>query len=287
MVEPGGHAQAEEVPAAENCTRREAEVLQRCRGELGHVGLEELIAVERTVAERVAIVFRLLQVLLVEAFTIDDQDPPRFEIAHVHFEGGGVHGDEDVQVVARREHLVRGEVQLEGADASQRAGWRADLGGEVGQGGEIVARQRRLGGELRARHLHAVARVAGEPDDHPVARLDALGIARCPVRHRPRPFPLSRAFYEEVRGVDLLGRCARCAVAAARGTRSGIPRPWRRCNLILRQRTRQSTRRSPSACGLPFFGLWPTMKLMRMPGAISAPLSSHWVMWKKMDCPLS
>src|SRR5262252_7261261 len=36
---------------------------------------------------------------------------------------------------------------------------------------------------------------------------------------------------QEMRGVALLGRCARRPVMAARGTRSGIPRVWYRCNL--------------------------------------------------------
>ena len=67
-----------------------------------------------------------------------------------------------------------GEVDLEARDAGQRAGGRADLGGEVGQRRDVVAEQRRLGGELRAGELHAVAGVAGETDDDLRELLDRL-----------------------------------------------------------------------------------------------------------------
>ena len=57
------------------------------------------------------------------------------------------------------------KMQLEAADPGQRPGGSANLGGEVGQGAQVVASQRRLVGELRAGDLHAVAGIAGEADD--------------------------------------------------------------------------------------------------------------------------
>ena len=51
---------------------------------------------------------------------------------------------------------------------------RADLGGEVGQRGEVVADHRRRVGEAAARELHPIAGVAGEPDDDAVSLLDCL-----------------------------------------------------------------------------------------------------------------
>jgi hypothetical protein len=60
---------------------------------------------------------------------------------------------------------VVGEVELEARDAGQRAGGRANLGGEVGQRRDVVAEQRGLGRELRAGELHAVAGVAREAND--------------------------------------------------------------------------------------------------------------------------
>ena len=67
-----------------------------------------------------------------------------------------------------------GEVELEARDARQRAGRRADLGGEVGQRRDVVAEQRRLGRELRAGELHPVAGVAREADDDLGELLDGL-----------------------------------------------------------------------------------------------------------------
>ena len=57
----------------------------------------------------------------------------------------------------------------------ERAGGRADLGGEVGQRGEVVARERRRLGELGAGELHAVAGVAREADRDPFDLLDRFG----------------------------------------------------------------------------------------------------------------
>ena len=81
-----------------------------------------------------------------------------------------------------------GEVQLEAGDAGQRAGGRADLGREVGERREVVARQRRLGGEAAPRQLHPVARVPGEPDHDGVELLYRLGhYVRCDPTSALRP----------------------------------------------------------------------------------------------------
>ena len=60
-------------------------------------------------------------------------------------------------------------------DARQRAGRRADLGGEVGQRREVVPEDGGLAREAVAGQLHAVAGVAGEADDDPLELLDRLG----------------------------------------------------------------------------------------------------------------
>ena len=56
-------------------------------------------------------------------------------------------------------------MELEAADARERPGGGADLGGVVGEGREVVAVQRDGVGELAAGDLHAVAGIAAEPDD--------------------------------------------------------------------------------------------------------------------------
>jgi hypothetical protein len=57
-----------------------------------------------------------------------------------------------------------------------------DLGGEVGQGGQVVAEDGGVGGEPVTGQLHAVAGVAGEADDHPIQLAHRLvhGFTRCP-----------------------------------------------------------------------------------------------------------
>src|SRR6266536_3606401 len=67
-------------------------------------------------------------------------------------------------------------------EGEQEAGYRrqgarrsAYLGGEVRQGGQVVAERRRLLGEPVAGQLHAVARVPGEPDDDTITLLDLFG----------------------------------------------------------------------------------------------------------------
>ena len=85
-----------------------------------------------------------------------------------------------------RGDVVVGDVDLEGRHAGDGAGGSPDLGREVGQGGQVVAEQRRRAGEPVAGELHAVAGVAGEADDHPVDRLGWLVLDRVDSRCPPR-----------------------------------------------------------------------------------------------------
>src|SRR5207249_2985598 len=96
---------------------------------------------------------------------VDDQQAPRLQVGEVHLDRRGVHHHQRVGLVAGRVDLVGGELDLIAGDAGGGAGGGADLGGKVGEGGEVVAVQRGLAGELGAGELHAVARVAGEADD--------------------------------------------------------------------------------------------------------------------------
>ena len=103
-----------------------------------------LVAVERAVLERVRRVAGLLQVALGEGVAVDDQRAAAPQVVEVRLQRRRVHRHEHVRLVARREDVVVGEVDLEAGDARQRAGGRADLGGEVGQRREVVAERRRL-----------------------------------------------------------------------------------------------------------------------------------------------
>ena len=61
----------------------------------------------------------------------------------------------------------------------RRAGRGADLGGEVGEGGQVVAQQGAARGETVAGELHAVAGVAGEAHDDLVQLLCCVLRSRC------------------------------------------------------------------------------------------------------------
>ena len=67
-----------------------------------------------------------------EVMRVDDQRSAFGHVGEIGLEGGGVHRDEDVGTIARGQDVVIGEMELEGLDTGQRAGWRADLGLEVG-----------------------------------------------------------------------------------------------------------------------------------------------------------
>jgi len=124
----------------------------------------DLVGLERAVLDRVARVTRLGQVAVGERVLVDDEDPARRQVVEVRLQCGGVHGDEDVRLVARREDVVVGEVELEAGDAREGACRGADLGRKVRIRGQVVTDQRRLGGEAAAGQLHPVAGVPGEPD---------------------------------------------------------------------------------------------------------------------------
>ena len=117
------------------------------------------------------------QVALAELVGVGDQHAAGGQVGDVRLERGRVHRDQHVRPVARGQDVVVGEVQLERRHAGQGAGGRADLGREVGQRRQVVAERGGLRGEPVAGELHAVARVAGEPDHDPVA-LDHGGRGR-------------------------------------------------------------------------------------------------------------
>jgi hypothetical protein len=60
----------------------------------------------------------------------------------VDLESRGIHGDQRVRGIARREDVVARESELKSRNARRCAGRRADFGGIVGKGGDVVAGQR-------------------------------------------------------------------------------------------------------------------------------------------------
>ena len=174
VVHPGQQAEREHVLRPLGLLLAEAGVLERVGRHAGQRHADQLPALQRAVLERVGRVADLRQVPRGELVGVGDEQTAAGQVGDVGLERGRVHHDQDVGGVARRHDVVVGEVQLEGADARQRARRRPDLGGEVGQRRQVVAEARRLAGEPVAGQLHAVAGVAGQPDDDAVELDDAL-----------------------------------------------------------------------------------------------------------------
>jgi hypothetical protein len=174
-VHPADDAQREEVLGPLGVAGLDA---QRGHGPLGQRRHRDLVDGERVEAAVVAgigRVARLLEVALLERVGVEDDRRPRRHPADLATERGRVHGHQHVGGVTRRGDVMVGDVDLEGRHPGERARGRADLGREVGQRREVVPVERAAGGEPVARELHAVARVAGEPDDDSVDGLGQLG----------------------------------------------------------------------------------------------------------------
>src|ERR1700735_4188986 len=108
---------------------------------------------------------RFAQIVGLKVVEIYYQNSVRFQIRQIHFQGGGVHRDQNVDRIAGSVNIARRKVYLEPADAGQGAGRGADFRRKVGESGQIVAVQRHWVGELAAGNLHAVARISTESDD--------------------------------------------------------------------------------------------------------------------------
>ena len=191
-VEPRHKPEREHVLRALRLAVRETGALDRLEGQRRERHVVDLELVERTVLERVRRVAGLLQVAVAERVAVHDQRAALRQVLQVRAQRGRVHRDEHVRRVARGEDVVVGVVDLEARDPRKRPRRRPDLGRKVGQRREVVAEERGLACEAPTGQLHAVAGVAGEPDDHVLELLDGLGhrslggIAPLPRPSRPQ-----------------------------------------------------------------------------------------------------
>src|SRR5271156_1684381 len=108
---------------------------------------------------------RLAQIAFAKVIGIDDENAVGFQVRQVHFQRGGIHGDQYVHAVSGRVHVARGEMDLEAADTRQSAGGGANFGGVVRESGQVVAVQGDGIGELATGDLHAVTGITAEADD--------------------------------------------------------------------------------------------------------------------------
>ena len=67
--------------------------------------------------ERADFYLSLTQIVFLEVVEVDDQDAVGFEVREIHFQRGGIHGDQDIDAVAGGVHVVRRKVNLESADS--------------------------------------------------------------------------------------------------------------------------------------------------------------------------
>ena len=170
---------------------------------LADVEGQQVELAQAAIFERIGVVFRLLEVALGEGAGIGDDQPARLERGEVHLQRSGVHRHEHVGRVARGVDFAAAEIDLERGNAEQRALRRADFRGEIGEGGQVVPRERGRQRELPTGQLHAVAGVAGEAHDHAFGGFGEAVLRRrggcshpghpC-LRHPPAaPFPIGSA----------------------------------------------------------------------------------------------
>ena len=159
-------AQCKHVLALDNGFVVESRILERLTRHGGDVGNHDVVFVELEFGQRVErCEAGLLEMFLGDGVSVDDDRSPSLEPFAVGLERRGVHGDQDVAVVAGVESGAVGEVHLETRYACHGSLRGADFGGIVRERRDAVAQQRRCVGEKRACELHAVARIARKAND--------------------------------------------------------------------------------------------------------------------------
>ncbi len=144
--------------------------------------------VERMILQRIRGHLRFAQVTLFETIAVDDQDPVGLQVRDIHFQRRRVHGNQHVDGVAGRVHLIRGEMELKSADAGNRPRRGANFRRIIREGRNIIAVKRGGIRKLVARNLHAVAGVACETDDRLIQHF-ALVFYRWNLCERRHPCP--------------------------------------------------------------------------------------------------
>ena len=205
-VEPADQAEGEEVLGALGVPRLNPGLLGHLGGDRGHRDLVDGVGGQRAVGQRVGLVAGLGQVALLEGVDVDDDGGALGQRVDVGLEGSRVHGHQHVGRVARGRDVVVGDVDLKGRHPGQGAGRGPDLGRKVGKGGQVVPQQGRGGGEAVTGQLHAVAGVAGEPDDDAVEQVRGFRFGRG-VGHRA---PLRT----DVAALSRRTRTRRCSISS-------------------------------------------------------------------------
>ena len=170
-VHPAQQAERKHVLRPRRVLAREAEAFDGALRQRREVQLVHRVVGEGAVLEGVCVPPDLLEVTRGEVVGVHDDDRAGGQILQVHLERSRVHRHEHVRHVAGGDDVEVGEVELEARHPGQRALRRANLGGEIGKCGDVVAEASRLCGEAVTGQLHAVAGIAGEADDDSVELL--------------------------------------------------------------------------------------------------------------------
>jgi hypothetical protein len=165
-VHPRQKAEREHVLGALPVLLRGADRFDRAERQRRHRdGLNDVVG-KLVGLERIGLVADLREVALGELVGVGDHQAAAGQVGDVGLQRCRVHRDEDIGTVACGQDVVVGDLDLERRDAGQSACWCPDLGGVIGLCGKVIAEQGGLGGEPVAGQLHAVARVACEPNDN-------------------------------------------------------------------------------------------------------------------------
>src|SRR5207244_3517569 len=103
--------------------------------------------------ERVRLITRLVQVAIRKGVGVDNEDTARLEVLDVGFQGGRVHRDERIEVVAGCVDVLAAEMDLEAGDAGERAGRCTNLRREVGKRRDVIPEDGAGVGKLRSGEL--------------------------------------------------------------------------------------------------------------------------------------
>ena len=151
-VHPERKPQRKHVLRAIHLLLRQIGIAERLAGERRERYLDDFVAIERVVVERVGVgPVCQLQVAGRKGVGVHEHRAARPHPSQVHLERRRVHGHEQVHLIAGRVDIHRAKVQLESAHAVGRPRRSADLRRIVGQRGQVVAGIGRGQRKLRAR----------------------------------------------------------------------------------------------------------------------------------------
>ena len=147
------------VLAAQRFLVAQAKGLHRLQSQRRNIEGQQLPTAQAAILQRVDGIFRLFEVPLRKLAAVGDDQPAGLKRPDIDLQRRRIHRHQHVGGIARGADLARSEIDLKRRDAKQRPLRRADFGGKIGKGRQVIARQRGGQGKLPAGQLHPVARI--------------------------------------------------------------------------------------------------------------------------------